>query len=177
LAIQFFEGDSLVIVNPGGRPLPIILEIEYDNHTTLKRSESAKIWTENQEDVRLIIPNGKAVRRIVLNSRLADQNRADNFFPRLGDLYQLETEFNDVTGLYKTSNSDFGIIIKDGILQIKRNKWDHGEILIHKEGYKFQLLIDENIQFTFRKDDTGTFSGIDLEYLKYGSKWRAKKIL
>lgn len=74
--------DKLTVMNVGNRPVPVKLEVVYNDGDTYSQTLSASVW-KNGATPTLSIPNYKEVKTIAVNASVPDLNDKDNFFPSL----------------------------------------------------------------------------------------------
>ena len=82
LAIRSFEMDRITIENNGTKPVPLILELSYNNGDTKFISRDAGIWADGKDTIQLTVPDHKNVGRISLNPMLPDGNPMDNILEK-----------------------------------------------------------------------------------------------
>jgi hypothetical protein len=74
---------SIVVVNKGGKPIPVDLTIEYADGKTSKIHRSVGVWEKGNTEVSISVPTASAIRKVRLGSTYTpDSNPADNVWPR-----------------------------------------------------------------------------------------------
>ena len=73
------KATSIVVVNTGGKPLPVDLAIEFTDGTKKKIHRSVACWEKGNTEVSLSTGSGKAIRKIVMgDAHTPDSHPADN---------------------------------------------------------------------------------------------------
>lgn len=81
--IQKGKNSSIVIVNKGGKPIPIDLTIEFADGTTRKIHRSVIVWERGNMEVGIPVETGSVIRKVQLGSTYdPDSNPADNVWPK-----------------------------------------------------------------------------------------------
>jgi hypothetical protein len=73
---------SVVVVNKGGKPVPVDLTIEYSDGTSKKIHRSVGVWEKGETEVSIPLSAQAAIKNIRLGSTYTpDSNPADNVWP------------------------------------------------------------------------------------------------
>jgi len=73
------KGASIVVVNTGGKPLPVDLTIEFTDGTKKKIHRSVGCWEKGNAEVTLSVGAGKPIRKVVMgDAHTPDSHPADN---------------------------------------------------------------------------------------------------
>jgi hypothetical protein len=74
---------SIVVVNKGGKPIPVDLTIEFADGTTRKIHRSVGVWEKGNTEVSVPVETASAIRQVRLGSTYTpDSVPADNVWPR-----------------------------------------------------------------------------------------------
>ena len=80
--LQHKKGSTdVIVVNKGGKPVPIDLTIEFSDGTTRKIHRSVGVWEQENKTAAIPVLSGKSIRKVTLGSTYTpDSNPADNVF-------------------------------------------------------------------------------------------------
>ena len=81
-----FENGQLMLENLRRRPVPITLDITYQDGRHKQITRNAKTWGEN-ERVSLAIPRADEVKFIIINREVPDFDEMNNSYPSLEEVY------------------------------------------------------------------------------------------
>jgi len=88
LSIDKVENANVTILRKGNLPVPIVLEIIYEDSSQEIVSRPANVWSSGDIKYKIKIENNKKIREIVLNKRgnlIPDKFRKDNFYQSEND--------------------------------------------------------------------------------------------
>ena len=68
LGIKGVRGGQVVVVNKGGKPLPVDLKVEFVDGTVKKIHRSVGVWEKGNVEVMVPVGSGKGIRKISLGS-------------------------------------------------------------------------------------------------------------
>ena len=94
------DGNKITLKNNGTKPVPLILDVIYEDDSTKRIAKSARIWSD-QKEVTLEIENVKKVKMIVLNKQVPDFKPLNNYFPPIDEIYATYDLPSDAVGSYK----------------------------------------------------------------------------
>ena len=165
LAITSFEKGDLIISNIGLMPMPIFLEVNYQNGDTLHVIKNAGVWKDGSQDVIIEIPDYAQVNKISLNKTIVDANLHDNFYPSIHTLYGTVGKLEEYTGAYRTSPGGYRIEIytEDGMLFLRIPAGRMNTLLFPVKDHVFKNLA-ETMEITFNIDESATCTGLDLDW-------------
>jgi aminopeptidase N len=84
LGIKEVRGGQVVVVNKGGKPLPVDLKVEFADGTVKKIHRSVGVWEKGNTEVVVPVGLGKAIKRISLGSTYTpDSFMKDNVFLKM----------------------------------------------------------------------------------------------
>jgi hypothetical protein len=81
--LQHKKGSTdVIVVNKGGKPVPIDLTIEFSDGTTRKIHRSVGVWEQENKTAIIPVLSGKSIRKVTLGSTYTpDSYPADNVWP------------------------------------------------------------------------------------------------
>jgi hypothetical protein len=88
LGIEKVENNSITILKKGNLPVPIVLDITYEDNSQKTVSRPANIWSSGDIIYNIKLENNKKIREIVLNKKenlIPDKFRKDNFYQSEND--------------------------------------------------------------------------------------------
>ncbi len=78
-------GNKLTVVKTGAKPVPLKIDITYNDDTKKSIVESAKVWADGSDIYTATIEKPKNVKSIVVNKQIPDVTELNNFYPSLGE--------------------------------------------------------------------------------------------
>lgn len=119
VAIHSWNKGKLVLENKGQRPVPITLQVEYQDGNTEELIYSPGVWQGASMHV-LKVPRGKEVASLSVNGNVPDAELLNNFYPPLQDRYKQKAIAADLEGTYRLREFPVDAIIarKEGILSL-----------------------------------------------------------
>ncbi|RLD78254.1 MAG: hypothetical protein DRJ10_10640 [Bacteroidetes bacterium] len=165
LAVKSLKKSKLIIENKGQKPVPVFVEIMYNDSTFKTLSKTANIWSKGNNTVEINIPNYKKVKQISVNKTVADNNNLDNFFPTIQDRYKELNVSEKILGLYnlKQFQVNLNIVRKDGLIYFTIQEAGINMALYPKSKTILKSLDDSNI-FIFQFNESGDCIGIKIEW-------------
>ena len=110
--IENYNDGDLVITNSGNRPIPLLIDVTYQDSSTFFIDQSAKIWNGTKEVV-IQLPNHEQIASITVNGEMPDANNLDNYHPSLRDRYG-DFEINEkYLGSYSIVEFPISIVISE----------------------------------------------------------------
>lgn len=154
--IADFRGKKLILENNGNRPVPVVVDITYEDGSTEQLSASAKVWTEGRT-YKMKIPNGREATGIKVNANIPDVDLLNNVYPPVQQTY---TKFNipeDITGSYFVAAFQAEVLVseKEGILELTAPRYGLQYYLVPKSDTKFESL-DGGNEFEFEVENGQT---------------------
>lgn len=167
IAIESFNNGEVVVRKIGVKPVPLLLEVNYNDGRKIQINRNAKVWIENENYLTIKIEDPEKVMSINANLDLPEANELDNIYPPLAERYTW-INFDRYLGkyTYQTFKGEFEILEKDGKLYVK-SSGDEYDLMIPK--YEGSFLCD-GYDMTFEMDESG-----QIEYSFFSGKWKAKK--
>ncbi len=174
LKIESVKEGKISIRNNGSQPVPVFVEVLYENGETEVITESAKIWNENKS-IEITIPNSKNVKNILINKSIIDLVRSDNFYPSLVDITSKANIPDGILGHYKTAEfkPNINIVKEDGLFYLHISDYGVEELIYPVENMKFSSP-DGNKKVEFEMNDAGKCTGFKMSWNKW--KFSAEKL-
>ena len=73
---------AVVVINKGGKPVPVDLTIEFGDGSKKKIHRSAGVWEKGNAEAVISFGSGKTIKKVVLGSTYtSDTHPADNVWP------------------------------------------------------------------------------------------------
>ena len=162
VSIESFKKGKLTIRKEAVRPVPLTVEIEYEDGTAEKMDAKASIW-EKGNTYELAIPNHKSVKAIAVNTGLPDENPLDNYYPSLSKRYADFSVPEGLTGSYLFNEFPVTAEVspKDGLLFMEVPAAGYQFYLVPKSDTEFTSL-DGAIKLQFQTED-GKVTGMNAE--------------
>lgn len=160
IAIDSYKNGKLTLTQKGRRPVPIMVEITYQDGTKVTEVYSPSLLNGKTHTFKL--PRAKEIVSLNVNSTLPDGEIMDNFYPTLQDRFaQLELP-TDMFGTYALNQVPFEIQVskKEGILFFEILGAGFSSYLIPKEDNMYETL-DGSLEVTFTVED-GKYTGLTL---------------
>lgn len=175
LSLGKLSKGKLSIENKGRRPVPVILEITYNDGTVKNIERSAKIISESKS-ITVTIPDSKKVKKIALNNDVVDENQLDNFYPPLSEIYENFDLNRNVLGEYQIEQYPISAIVEesDGIYKLTLTRTGIESYIMPESGSEFNSL-DKNINITFEEGEDDQITGIEVSIKAFGITISGKK--
>ncbi|MEP0987850.1 M1 family metallopeptidase [Ekhidna sp.] len=160
-----FKKGKLQVMNNGKRPVPLKVEVTYNDETDFELSKSASVWKDGSQ-VEIEIPNYKEVKTISVNASVPDLDDSDNFFPSLKDRMAGVEVPDYVVGTYTIANFNIQAMManEDGLIKVKVPAAGMNSVVLPK-GDKWESL-DGMIVIQF--DDSGEKTAMTMELKQFG---------
>jgi hypothetical protein len=112
LGIVSFDKGNLKLSKNGDRPIPVVVNVMYEDSTSWSSDHSAEIW-KTQSEYALEIPKHKKVATIAVNKSLPDANDLDNYFPTISDRYGDFKIANNLLGEYSFNEYPITLLVEE----------------------------------------------------------------
>ena len=147
------ENGSLEVSNKGKRPVPLTLDISYQDGSKQQIIQNAKIW-ERQDVVSVKIPRASDVQYIIANRQVPDIDELNNFYPSLDKVYASMDVDEDITGSYQLNEYPITaeISMKNGALYMNIPDAGLEAYLLPLEGNRYESL-DGAAVLEFQQED------------------------
>ncbi len=167
IALGELEGNKLTVKKNGSKPVPVKIDITYDDDSEKSIIESAKVWANGSDVYIATIENPEKVKSIVVNREIPDVTELDNFYPSLGEIYAKLDIPKDLTGSYKVN--EFPVVAsveeKDGALYFNLQGTGLATYLYPITGEKYESL-DGSIKLEFVREGD-VCSGLNFTFFGY----------
>ena len=162
VGISSFSKGKLTVENKGTRPVPLHIEVTYENDSTETIVENAKVWEANNSTYTTKIRRPDEVKSISVNIVLPDMDDLDNFYPSISDVYANARVDAGVLGSYKLNEFPFTAVVTetDGVYHLAIPGTGVSTYLVPKEDSHFQSL-DGSIHLEFQNKE-GKFVGMKM---------------
>lgn len=174
VSIADYNNGKLTVQNDGTRPLPLEIEILYQDSTTERITETAGVWkTGNTYTTKL--PRAKDILAFSVNKSLADATSRNNFYPPLEERYQnMDINVQGLAGSYTVMGFNLKCYIEeeDGILKLRLPAAGLETYLEPKSATEF-VSLGGDAEATFNVNDSGIAEGMTL--LAFGYNLPAQK--
>ncbi len=176
LAIQSFIKDKLIVNKIGNKPVPIFLDIEYENGDSKKMNKSAGVWADGKKSFEFKIADYQKIKRISLNKKIVDFNLSDNFYPSIKDLIGKANISDKIIGNYQPDQfpSVINIVKEDGLIYLIVNDFNLKMLIYPIDKFKFNSL-DDSKKLEFIIDEKGEATSINIDWNGY--KFKADRVI
>jgi hypothetical protein len=159
--VSGFEDGQLNIENLGKRPVPLTVDITYQDGSSEQIIRNAKTWAE-QSAVRLEIPRADEVKYIILNREVPDIDEMNNFYPSLQEVYAAMDIDEKIVGTYQVNEFPVTaeISMKDGALFMEIRRAGLEAYLLPMKDNVYESL-DGAAQIEFTVED-GEYTGMQM---------------
>ncbi|MDH5398144.1 MAG: M1 family aminopeptidase [Cyclobacteriaceae bacterium] len=174
LAIGSYSKGKLTVLKKGKRPVPVSVEIEYNDGSFKTVMESAKIWAGDNTSFTLTLPDHKNIKSFILNKDMVDVDEKDNFYPTLQERYSTFKVKEDIIGDYPADQYPITIQIikKEGVMYMSI-PGNSESLLLPKDATHFTTT-DGMMEVNFTEEG-GKITGMELLIAAYGVKVTTKK--
>lgn len=157
--------DKLTVLNAGNRPVPVKVEVKYNDGTDYETSLSAKAMYGKNEVV-VSIPEYKKIETISVNASLPDLDDTDNFYPPLKDRMAGVEVPEYVYGTYAIANFNIQAMMENdgGLVKVKIPAAGMNVVVMPKEDKWVSL--DGQIVIGF--DNSGDKTAMTMELKQFG---------
>lgn len=167
LAIESFKKDRLRVSKVGHKPVPIFLNVKYENGSSEIISRSAGVWASGENEFEVIIPNYQDVKEIFLNEMIRDENPLDNLYPSVKSRYEGMNISDGMQGRYETEGGfRINVTIEEGLINLRIPRGGMDLILYPLAPDRFRS-IDGSMEVEFIENDSGSITGMGLDWYRY----------
>jgi aminopeptidase N len=78
--IESFSNNTLILSMAGNLPLPLVIEVNYQDGTSNTLYESIGVWSDGKKTYSVSIPEHTKVSKIIVNRNLPDADRRNNVY-------------------------------------------------------------------------------------------------
>lgn len=161
VTVSSFEDGQLSVENLGKRPVPLTVDITYQDGSNEQIIRNAKTWID-QDMVSLEIPRAGEVNYIILNREVPDVDEMNNFYPSLQEVYASLDIDQDIVGTYQVNEFPVmaEITMKDGALFMEISRAGLEAYLLPVGDNVYESL-DGAAQVEFTMED-GEYTGMQM---------------
>ncbi len=163
--IEGIKKDKLTVANLGNRPVPVKVDVKYNDGTDYTVSMSGKTMAGKDKFV-VSIPEYKKIESIAVNSSLPDLDDTDNFYPPLKDRMAGVEVPEFIYGTYNIANFNIQAIMEneDGLVKAQVPAAGMNVVVMPKEDKWVSL--DGQVVITF--DNSGEKPTMSMELKQFG---------
>ena len=163
--IQSYKGGKLTLVNKGNRPVPVVIDVTYEDGGTMQIALSAVVWSKGKNP-KIKIARGKEVSNIVVNAAVPDTDPMNNNYPTLQQRYAKFQIPKDIEGEYVIAlfQTEAVVAEKDGILALTIGGFNQ-YYLVPVSPTEFTSM-DGETKFTFTVED-GKYKNVNFSVFGY----------
>ncbi|NJL15575.1 MAG: M1 family metallopeptidase [Microscillaceae bacterium] len=167
IVLESFTNGQLNLRNKGNRPVPVQVDITYQDGKKEKRFASAAVWTKTNAYV-MSIPNAAQVKSLAVNGNLVDENEFDNFYPSLKEQIAAFQIPEDIYGTYLVQgyNLELDIEAQNDVPFVRIAAAGLESYLMPQADGSYQSL-DENIVVNFSEKE-GKIEGMKMMLKQFG---------
>ncbi|MCF6241406.1 MAG: M1 family metallopeptidase [Bacteroidales bacterium] len=161
--VQGLKKNKLQITNLGNKPVPLFIEVLYNDSSVQKIEKDASIWKSAKKSiVNIDIPNYKNIDKIFVNKNISDLNSLNNFYPPLKEWYAKINLPEDILGDYILSINglSFSFFKENGIIYVKFKGW--GKSALYPVNSTTLSSFSENEDYKFIFDENGKCTGVNV---------------
>lgn len=165
IRIGGIKKNKLTVINSGKRPVPMKVEVKYNDGTDYETSLSAKeIYGKNE--MVISIPEYKKIESISVNASLPDLDDSDNFYPPLKDRMMGVEVPEFIYGTYTIANFNIKVMMEndEGLVKVKIPAAGMNVVVMPKEDKWMSL--DEQIVIEF--DNSSDKTAMTLQLKQFG---------
>ncbi len=157
--------DKLTVINNGNRPVPLKVEVKYNDGTDYETAMSAKAMY-GKKQIEFTIPDYKKIETISVNASVPDLDDTDNFYPSLQERMKGVEVPEYIFGTYTIANFNINAHIDDadGLVKVRVPAAGMNMVLLPKEGTWESMDGQVIAQF----DDSGDKTSMSLELKQFG---------
>lgn len=175
IEVNNFKKNKLQITNLGNKPVPLFINVLYNDSSTQKIEKNAGVWKNSKNStVSIAIPNFKDIDVIYVNKNISDLNVLNNIYPPLKEWYIKKKVLDSVLGDYKLLmyNTEFSFTKEEGIIYVQFKGWAKSPLIPIDATTLSNVSGDE--VYHFKTDKSGKCIGIKIDWGDY--KLEASKI-
>lgn len=163
--IKSYKNGKLVLENKGNRPVPIVLNVTYQDGQTEELSASASVW-KGGNTYQMKIPKGKDVSGFMVNASIPDTEPLNNLFPPLQEQYTKLNISDDILGDYTIAQFQTEVTVsrKDDVLLLS-TRFGPQFYLRPISATEFESL-DGDTKFSFEAEN-GKYKSLSFKYFGY----------
>lgn len=164
--IKSYKKGKLTLENTGTRPVPIVVNVDYQDGSSEMLSASAASWKDDRT-YQMKVPKYKEVTNLTVSAGVPDAEPLDNIYPSLRQQYENFEIPEDITGNYFIAAFQVGINVeeKDDYLFLTLPAANLQFYLVPTSTTEFKSL-DGKTKFTFSKED-GKYKTLNFKYFGY----------
>lgn len=168
VAIASFEKGKLVVNRLGDRPVPISVQVVYENDETYSVIKSTSVWNNGNKSYTIEIPKAKKVKEITVNGDFPDFNELDNYYPSLAERYKSYDINEDVLGSYPIKEFPVNLIVskENGIFKMVLTNTGLSAFLLPIDATHFEST-DGSIKLEFTEVE-GKIKTVELKIAQFG---------
>ncbi len=142
LKIGSFEKGKLEIAKVGSRPLPVTVDIVYEDSTTMNQTYSSAVWKTGATSFSVDVNKWKNVKSLTVNKSLPDANILDNYHPSLRERYGEFKMTADYLGEFPVNEFPVSVMLteKDDLIHMAITKTGIATYLIPSSDSTFESL-------------------------------------
>jgi hypothetical protein len=163
VAIQSIKKNKLIVENLGQKPVPLFVDIMYQDSTTKSISKSANIWSKGNKTVEINLPDYKKITQLSVNKQIPDADNMDNFYPSIEQRYKGAKLSENIFGDYKIRNF-VGSIVKDANIAFFEIAQFNMRIPLYPVSDIKLSSLDDSKSFEFKIDQSGDCTGISVDW-------------
>ncbi|PHN06048.1 M1 family metallopeptidase [Flavilitoribacter nigricans] len=161
-----YKNGKLSIKNNGNRPVPIVVNVKYQDGSTEEITAGAGAWKADRT-YQMKIPRKKEVTDITVGNGIPDAKPLDNIYPSLRQQYADFSIPADITGTYHIAafQADIFVEKKDNFLYLRVPGAGLRMYLKPKSATEFSSL-DGSVDFKFDAE-AGKYRAVNFQYYGY----------
>ncbi|QCK13923.1 M1 family metallopeptidase [Mangrovivirga cuniculi] len=152
LAITDLKGNEITVENKGTRPVPLKLDVYYNDGSTKTYTKKADVW-KNDKKYTITIDNAKEVNYALVSLGVPDESQKNNISPSMEKIYKSVGPDMKVSGEYMIDQVPLAMFIEEenGKLKIRVPRGGVNSWLIPVSDSEFKSL-DGFISIEFIKE-------------------------
>lgn len=166
IQIESFKKGNLIILNKGDRPVPVVVDVKYEDGGSTQLVTNAKAWTEEKKAT-IKVPNPGNVSMIMVNREIPDADDMNNIYPSLAEIYEKANLDESITGNYQFREAPVNgqVEMKEDALYVTIPQAGIGFYILPVGEDKFTSL-DGSAEIEFVKED-GKYEGMNMAIMGY----------
>lgn len=163
--IEGIKKDKLTVANLGNRPVPLKVEVKYNDGTDYEVSMSAKSIA-GKSSIEVKIPEYKKIESISVNASVPDLDDTDNFYPSLKDRMAGVEVPEHILGSYTIQNFNIKATMayEDGLLKAQIPAAGMDVVVMPNDGKWVSL----DGQMIVEIDNSGDETKMSMELKQFG---------
>ena len=165
VVVESVKKGKLTMVNRGNRPVPLRVQVDYEDGRTEELLAGASVWNKG-DTYELKLPKGD-IARLSVNAGVPDGASLDNFYPPLTERYKQYDLSDDLPGSYRLIQAPLTVLVteKEGLLHLRIPNAGVSSYLMPKGGNDFESL-DGSIGVQFIREE-GSTTGMTVQAFGY----------